>query len=365
MVQMMRTAVMVEPGVVQIWQVPVPVLGQRQVLVKVAACAICTWEQRMYRGAGGDAAGSPYPFRGGHEVAGVVAAKSPDAMCDAKVGDRVAVAVIVRCGACYFCRRGLDNLCQADTGQAAPGEIWGPGGLSDYVVVRDENVYRAWGGAEDPTTATTNGSGVGMAELALSEPVACVVRSVEKGGLVPGDTALVQGAGIMGLLHLQLLQRQGVRVLVADPDAARREMALRLGATAVCDPFDLELAGFARRQTEGRGVEAAFFTAGGPSAVEVALGTLVRGGYLVLYGSIHPRDPITVDANRLHYDELTVTGTFTHSRRSFQQAVDLLSAGLLQVQPLISERVPLAEVERAFSRAASSDTYRVVVTFDE
>jgi 2-desacetyl-2-hydroxyethyl bacteriochlorophyllide A dehydrogenase len=347
MVEMMRTAVMVEPGILRIQQVPVPVPDKRQVLVQVAACGICTWEQRMYRGGDRNA----YPFRGGHEVAGVVAAKSPDALCDAQVGDRVAVAVIVRCGACYFCRRGLDNLCLHDTGQAAADEIWGPGGLSDYVVVGDENVYRAPAAELD--------------ELTLTEPLACVVRSVEKGGLSLGDTALVQGAGVMGLLHLQLLQRQGVRVLVADPDAARREMALGLGAMAACDPFQVDLAAFARGHTQGRGVEATFFTAGGPSAVEVALGTLAKGGHLVLYGSIHPRDPIALDPNRIHYDELTVTGTFTHSRRSFQQAVDLLCSGLLSVRPLISARMPFPEVERAFERAACSDTYRVVVTFGE
>lgn len=349
----MQSAVLVAPGTFETWQVPVPEPADTQVLVQVRACAICTWEQRMYRGTDQGAAqpGKGYPFRGGHEVAGVVAAKGPGARCEAEVGDRVAVAAIVRCGACYFCRRGQDNLCLNDLKQPDDGRVWGPGGLSEYIAVEDYNVYLA------PRET-------GLVELTLSEPVACVLRSVAKGGLLPGDTALVQGAGVMGLLHLLLLQRQGVQVLVAEPDAARREAALGLGALAACDPLANDLAGFSRDHTGGHGVRAAFFTAGGPAAVEQAVGTLAKGGHLVLYGSIHPKGPVTLDPNTIHYDELTVTGIFTHTKQSFQQSVSLIAGGQIDVRPFISERVPFSDLAYAFQRAVRPDTYRVVVTFD-
>jgi threonine dehydrogenase-like Zn-dependent dehydrogenase len=341
----MQTAVLVAPGSFETWEVPVPELTDTQVLVKVGTCAICTWEQRMYRGVDLGA----YPFRGGHEVAGVVVARGPGAKCEAEVGDRVAVAAIVRCGACYFCRRGQDNLCLNDLKQPGNGQVWGPSGLSEYIAVEDYNVYR--GPAERD-----------LAELTLSEPVACVVRSVAKGGLLPGDTALVQGAGAMGLLHLLLLQRQGVQVLVAEPEATRREMAMQLGAVAACDPLECDLATFIRDQTTGHGTQAAFFTAGGPTAIDQALGTLAKGGHLVLYGSIHPKGPIEVDPNQIHYDELTVTGIFTHTKQSFQQAVSLIASRQVDVRPFISEQVLFSDLEYAFQRAMSPDTYRVVVT---
>jgi len=117
---MMRTAVLTAPGFFETWEIPVPQPADSQVLVKVEACAICTWEQRMYRGTDRDA----YPFRGGHEVAGVVVAKGSSARCVAEVGDQVAVAAIVRCGACYYCRRGQDNLCLNDLSQPASGQAW-------------------------------------------------------------------------------------------------------------------------------------------------------------------------------------------------------------------------------------------------
>jgi L-iditol 2-dehydrogenase len=343
----MQTAVLVAPGTFETWQVPVPEPADSQVLVKVKACAICTWEQRMYRGADQDA----YPFRGGHEIAGVVAAKGQGAKCEAEVGDQVAVAAIVRCGACYYCRRGQDNLCLNDLKQPGDGRVWGPGGLSEYIAVEDYNVYRAVGQRE-------------IAESTLSEPLACVVRSVANGGLIPGDTALVQGAGVMGLLHLLLLRRQGVQVLVAEPDAARREMAMELGAMGACDPLDCDLANYTRDHTGGHGAQAAFFTAGGPKAVEQAVGTLAKGGHLVLYGSIHPKVPVALDPNTVHYDELTVTGIFSHTKQSFQQAVSLIAGRQMDVRLFISERVSFSELDYAFQRAMSPDTYRVVVTFD-
>jgi L-iditol 2-dehydrogenase len=134
---------------------------------------------------------------------------------------------------------------------------------------------------------------------------------------------------------------------------------------ATCDPLSYDLDAFARSHTQGRGTEATFFTAGGPPAVEEAVGTLAKGGHLVLYGSIHPKEPITIDPNKIHYDEISVTGLFSHTRHSFQQAVRLISSGVLDLQPFVSETVPFQRVEHAFARAADGDTYRVVVTFDE
>ena len=125
------------PGQVEVREIPMPEPGDRQVLVQVKACAICTWEQRFYRGSRVE----DYPFRGGHEASGVIVAKGRGAQCDAGVGDPVCLEIMVRCGQCYYCRRAWIT-CASTTGGALPGQPWGPGGMSDYVLVEDYMIYR-------------------------------------------------------------------------------------------------------------------------------------------------------------------------------------------------------------------------------
>jgi threonine dehydrogenase-like Zn-dependent dehydrogenase len=342
----MRTTVFTAPGTVEVRTIPMPQPEGRQVLVQVKACAICTWEQRFYRGSKPE----DYPFRGGHEASGVVVAKGPHALCDARVGDPVCLEIMVRCGQCHYCRRGMDNLCLNDRGGALPGQPWGPGGMSDYVLVDDYMVYRASGGQD-------------FAELALAEPVSCVARGIRRTPLSFGDTVVVQGAGIMGLLHLQLLTRRGVRVIVAEPDASRREVAASLGATCAVDPLSDDLVECVYGHTEGRGAEAVFFTAGGVPAIRSAIPALAKGGWLMLYGSIHPKGDLPVEPNDIHYRELNITGTYSHDKESFREAVVLLNERLVDVSSFISERVPFPSVDYAMQRASAKDTYRVVVEF--
>jgi threonine dehydrogenase-like Zn-dependent dehydrogenase len=343
-----RTAVFDAPRSISILEHELPSPGPNQVLIKVKACALCTWEQRFYKGT----APESYPFCGGHEVSGEIVSLGEKANCQAAVGDAVSVAIMTRCGACESCRRGMDNFCENDNGGSPSDLPWGPAGLSDHILVEDYQVYAA-GNQRD------------FAELALAEPVACVLRSVSTPPLLLADNVMVQGAGIMGLLHVLLLQQRGMRIIVSEPDLARREKALELGAHVVLDPlapgFEQEVLSF----TKGRGLNAAFFTAGGVPAVEQAVPLLSKGGWLCLYGSIHPKGLAQLDPNLIHYKELVVTGTFSHTKHSFHQAVALLSSGLLDVSPFITKRLPFPMVSEGFEMAIQPGTYRVVMTFED
>jgi threonine dehydrogenase-like Zn-dependent dehydrogenase len=343
-----RTAIFDAPRSIHILDHELPPPGPKQVLIKVKACALCTWEQRFYKGT----APESYPFCGGHEVSGQVVALGENANCQAGVGDAVSVAIMTRCGSCESCRRGMDNFCEYDDSGSTTGLPWGPAGLSDYILVEDYQVYSASANCD-------------YAELALAEPVACVLRSVSLPPLLPADTVMVQGAGIMGLLHVLLLKQRGMRVLVSEPDPARRQKALELGAHAAIDPlhsgFDQEISTF----SNGRGCNAVFFTAGGISAVEQAVAQLGKGGWLCLYGSIHPKGTAQVDPNLIHYKELVVTGTFSHTKHSFRQAVALLASGILDVSPFITERLAFPQVQEGFEKAIQPGVYRVVMTFED
>jgi L-iditol 2-dehydrogenase len=200
-------------------------------------------------------------------------------------------------------------------------------------------------------------------QLALAEPVACVTRSVSLPPLEYGDTVIVQGVGIMGLLHVQLLKQRGVQVVVAEPDPSRRQIALSLGADEALDPLSNDLAGLILNQTHGIGAQAVFFTGGGGPAIEQGLEALAKGGWLCLYGSVHPKGTIEIDPNEIHYRELFFTGTFSHTRASFRQAVETISAGLIDLSPYVSDCVPFPKVQQGFELAITPDTYRVVMTF--
>lgn len=223
--------------------------------------------------------------------------------------------------------------------------------MSDYVIAEDYEVYLAAPERD-------------FAELALAEPIACVIRSVSEPRLEFGDTAVVQGAGVMGLLHVLLLKQRGIRVIVAEPDEARRQQALASGADLACDPLNEDLSQIVRSLTRNRGANAVFFTAGGVAATQQALPLLDKGGWLCLYGSVHPKGLVEVDPNFIHYNEIHITGTFSNTKSSFRQAVAMLSQGQIDVRPFISERVPFPDVAHGFERAISPDTYRVVMTFD-
>jgi threonine dehydrogenase-like Zn-dependent dehydrogenase len=347
------------PGRVEIQEVDLPALGPTQVLVRTRAVGLCTMEQRYYRGA----APQDYPFHGGHEVSGEVFAVGAQAATPARPGDVVSLALLTRCGSCYYCRRGMDNFCLTAQARHVQGVPWGPAGLAEYVIAEDYQVFLP---GDKPTSLPPGATAppARFAELALAEPVACVVRSVQTPPLQFGDLALVQGAGIMGLLHVQLLRLRGARVIMSEPDPSRRQVAEQAGADWTVDPRHTDLINFAHERSDGRGANAAFFTAGGPAAIGQAIRSLAKGGWLCLYGSVRSHEAVQVDPNDIHYNELVVTGTFSHTKESFQQAVSLISIRRVNVMSYVSEMVPFEQVAYGFERALCAETYRVLVTFD-
>jgi threonine dehydrogenase-like Zn-dependent dehydrogenase len=342
-----RTTIFHGSSKLEVIEIELPPLKPTQVLAKVKACALCTWEQRMFKGTNPD----DYPFRGGHEVSAEVVEIGPEAKCNVKPGDPISPAIMTRCGVCDNCRRGMDNFCEYDDGGRLPGLPWGPGGLSDYLILEDYQVYKAATGRD-------------FAELALAEPIACVTRSVMRPEILFGDTVLIQGAGIMGLLHIELLKQRGVRIVVCEPDEVRRKEALAIGADLVFDPFSKQFEKDAMEATFGRGFKASFFTAGGIQAIDQVLHLMAKGAWIMLYGSVNPKGLLQLDPNQVHYNELVITGTFSHTKYSFRQSVDMLSLGMLNVSPFISERVPFPDVNKGMEHALKSNTYRVVMMFD-
>ncbi|MEL7608776.1 MAG: alcohol dehydrogenase catalytic domain-containing protein [Bacillota bacterium] len=339
----MKQAVIVAKEKVELWEKEIPKIGDDEVLVRVKACGLCTFEQRYFTGMK-----EQYPFNGGHELCGIAEQVGKNVGSDVRVGDTVVVAAITRCGDCYYCRRGMDNMCVHGGDDPKPGELWGPGGLSEYMVAKGYQVYKV-------------GKDLDFAKGTLAEPVACVIRSMEKGRVRYGDTVVVTGAGIMGLLHVKLGKLSGLKVIITEVDEARKEMARRAGADIVVDPTKESLKDVVMAVTGGIGAEAVFYTAGGVRACEDGIGALAKGGTIVFYGAIYPKGLMSIDPNKVHYDEINITGLVSTTKESFRQSARMLSENLIEVGELISEEVPLEKIDYAFRRAVAPDTYRVIV----
>ncbi|HEB11939.1 MAG TPA: Zn-dependent alcohol dehydrogenase [Spirochaetales bacterium] len=339
----MKKAVMTGPGKIELQDFPVPEISDEEVLVKIEAVGICTWEQGYYKGVQG-----AYPFIGGHEICGIIEIVGSGVDQKLKSGDKVVVASLSRCGECYFCRRGFDNLCENAGSGSIPGEMWGPGGFAEYFVARGYEVYRIDKGV-DPAVGT------------LAEPLACVIRSMDRSDLHFGDTAVVLGGGVMGIIHLLLAKLRGVYVIVSEPDQWRKEKAIEFGADMVVDPYKEDVKERVLSVTDDRGAEAVFFTAGGTEALEQGLTLLVKNGTLVVYGAIKPSTPVAIDPMLFHYHEINLTGVTKHTKESFREAAAILSRNFLPLGKLITEKFPFDRIEDGFKRGISLHTYRVVL----
>lgn len=316
--------------------------GDKQVLVKVDSCAICTLEQRVYKGVM-----NRYPFAGGHEAAGIVEAVGKKVK-GVKVGDKVAVRLLNSCGECYYCRNGHENQCTtsfiAETQECAMG----PGGFAEYMMMNAADVYKM---ADD----------VDLTHAALTEPLACCVHSIENGQIKLGDDVVVIGIGIMGAFHIQLAKLKGARVIACELSPERLEIAKKMGADILINSGEVDAVEEVKKLTDGRGADAVFCTVPVAALGKQAVDMTGKLGRTVFYTSFHPDKPIEISPNKVHSSEQIITGTVNPMKKDFLMASRLISYKLIDVSKLISDCVPLDEIDRAMEEAVRPDTYRIIV----
>ena len=339
-----RRAVFVGPRTIRFDELPIPEPGPHQALVRVKACALCTWEQRSYTGEE-----HYYPLSSGHEVSGELVKLGSRVLTKVQTGDRVVAAMLIRCGYCDSCRRGLDNICDNNRTASGAGEVVGPAGLAEYVLLEDYQLY-------------PGSNNVSCEELCLAEPLACVIRSVKKSAIGRSDQVVVVGAGTMGVLHVMLLKQAGATVYVSELNAERAAFAQMMGADAIIDPNSDSFAEQVKALTGGRGADAILCAVSVGTVVEQAVEAVAKGGRVHVYASIHPRGTkISVDPNLFHSKEIVLTGTMSQDKQDMRKAVDMISKGAIDLRPLISRTFPFTKLEAALQAACRPDTYRVIV----
>ncbi|EID53428.1 zinc-dependent alcohol dehydrogenase family protein [Saccharomonospora xinjiangensis] len=313
----MRAVVVDRPGSVRVGDVPDPTPGRREVVIKVGACGICGTDLHI---ADGHFPPTPYPIVPGHEFAGEIVELGPDVRGGWAIGDRVAVDPSLFCGYCDPCRSGRGNLC-ANWG--ATGDTV-DGAFAEYVAVPSATCHRL------PGELT-------YAQGALVEPVSCAVHGIRRIGVEAGERFLVMGAGTMGLIMQQLLQRAGALVTVADRNAGRLPRASALGAAAVVtDPGELD----------GETFDASVDCTGAAPAIEAAFDRLRRGGRLLVFGVAPEQERVSLSPYRFYNDEITVVGSMA-VLHSYGAALDLVASGAIDTDALVTHSLPLERFTEA------------------
>lgn len=328
----MRAVIWEAPGQLTVTETADPAPGHGELVIQVGACGICGTDVHI---ADGEFPPTPYPIIPGHEFAGRVVARGPGVPADWRDGERVAVDPSLFCGHCRACRSGRGNLC---ANWNAIGDTVN-GAFAEYVAVPAVNAYRIPDGVDD-------------AQGALIEPLSCAVHGLRRIGPVIGEDVLLTGAGTMGLLLLQLLNRAGARsVSVVDRKAARLQAAKTLGAAGVAEDADA-----LDHRTFGVAVDAT----GAPAAIEACFRSLDRGGRLLIFGVTSGDAMVSLSPFRIYNDEITVLGSMA-VLNSFGAAGDLMAAGAIDTAPLLGPPFGLAEFADALASVRTGEGIKIQV----
>lgn len=309
-----------------------PEAGAGEVLIRVRACGICGSDIHGFDGSSGRRIP---PLVMGHEAAGVVAAIGAGVK-DLAEGDRVTFDSTVSCGQCFFCRRGEINLC--DNRQVlgvSCGDYRRDGAFAEFITVPRQIVHKI------PDSLP-------FERAAAIEPVSVAVHAV---GLTPirlGDTAVVVGTGMVGLLVLQALRLAGCgSVIAVDVDDAKLALARQLGADHCVNAKLFDTPTFVRERTNGRGADIAVEAVGATEPLETAVACVRKGGVVTLVGNISPK--IELSLQSVVTRQVKLIGSCI-SAGEYPVCIDLLARGAIRVDPLISAVAPLEEGPSWFRR---------------
>lgn len=327
----MKALVLVEYNRLELEDIPRPEPGPHDVLVRVGACGICGSD---VHGMDGSSGRRIPPVVMGHEASGTVAAVGAE-VTQWHEGDRVTFDSTIYCGRCWYCRRGQINLCdQRRVLGVSCDEYRQHGAFAEYVVVPEHIVYRLPGE-------------VSFVQAAAVEPLSVAVHAVHRAGVNLADSAVVVGAGTIGLMLLQALRAAGAGRLVAvDLDSQRLQLARQCGAddTLAADEQPLERL---LSMTGGRGMDLAFEAVGVPATVDLATAAVRKGGRVVLVGNVTPE--VGLHLQRIVTRELSLLGTCA-SQHDYPRCLELIARGAVVVDPLISAVAPLEEGPDWFRR---------------
>lgn len=337
----MRVAMYYNNRDVRLEEMPVPAIGAGELLVRVRASGICgTDVMEWYRV-------KKAPLVLGHEIAGEVV-EVGERVSRFRAGDRVFVSHHVPCMECRYCLSGHHSVC--DTLRRTHFD---PGGFAEYIRVPKINV-------ELGTSLLP--AGMSFEEGSFIEPVGCVVRAQKFARLRAGQSVLVIGSGISGLLHIQLARAQGAaRVIATDINAYRLNAAKELGADVVIHGSE-DVPDRVKALNDGRLADLAIVCAGAQAAIQQALRSVDRGGTLLFFAPTAAGVEVPIPLYDFWRDEITITTSYAASPQDITEAIEWIRSRRIRVREMITHRLALAEAGVGFQLVAGAqDSIKVIL----
>ncbi len=319
---------------VRLEDAPRPKPQPDEVLMRVMACGLCGsdvmyWYRRH-----------KVPLVLGHEVAGIVEQVGAN-VTTLKVGDRIVAAHHVACDDCQYCRDNHHTVCDM-----LRSTNFHPGGMSQYLLLPAINVEKGVFPMPD---------NMSYEQGTFVEPLACVLRGQKAARVSGGKSVLIIGSGISGALHVALARALGASLVVStDMNEFRMTMAHKCGAHYTIKATDDVPARF-KDLNKGRGADAVILTAGAPQAVKQAFDTVDRGGTVLFFAPANEGAEITLPVNELFWRrEITLTSSYAANHAEHQEAMDMIASGQVDVNPMITHRLPLSRAQEGFEMVVSA-----------
>ncbi len=332
---------------IRVTDVPMPVAGEGEILVKVHSCAVCGADLRTYKhGHKSIAEGRTL----GHEFCGEIVENNSNN--GYAIGERIVMYIVMPCGQCRYCKAGIDNMCTERTTLSYQHN----GAFAEYVVIPKKaveagQIYRV------PEHISSDAA-------ALSEPLGCVLNAHSRLNVTSADRVAVVGAGPIGIMHALIAKMNGAEsVMLLEMSEERLEIAKKFG-------FDHYIQVTAEKThhqavmnaTDGFGADVVIVACSVAAAQADALELAGKRGRIEFFGGLPKDNPFTtINGNLIHYKELTISGSFSEKRSDFEKAQELIMSGAFPAEDLITHRVPLDDVCSAFDMMTAGSSLKVCV----
>lgn len=355
MANTMKAALWYGPKDIRIEDVEIPKIEAGQVKIKVEWCGICGSDLHEFmvgpifipKGAKHPLTKKEAPIIMGHEFAGEVVEKSDD-VDHLNIGDKVTLEPIVACGECPNCKKGYYNICEK---LGFHGLAGGGGGLAEYTTFDAKFVHKL-------------PEGVSTKEGALIEPIAVAVHSLRRAKFLQGETAIVTGAGPIGLSTILSLKAAGAQEVISVEIAeARKKFALEFGADYVLDPNEVDVLEEVNKLTDDKGVDVGFETTGVQAGFETVVAATARRGRIVVTSIWE--EAVEFNLNNLVLTEKEIKGTIAYSEGVFPAVISMIQDGRIKASKMITEEIKLDDlVEKGFEELmAHKDKHvKIIVT---